>query len=150
MLGPFIDTLVICTMTAMVILIAGKEKISNLTGAALSTYAFEHGLNTLHATRGHLGAWVVGLGLVFFAYTTIIAWSYYADRCVKFLFGTPFIMPFRVIFTLAVGLGAIAPLDLVWQLADLANLSMAIPNLISLVLLAPVAKRIATLPDGVS
>lgn len=147
MLGPFIDTLLICTMTAFVIVIAGADKMKTLTGAALSSYAFEHGLEALHVGHGYIGAWIVGLGLIFFAYTTIIAWSYYADRCVKFLFGTPFVMPFRVLFTLVVVTGAVAPLQLVWQFADLANILMAIPNLISVILMAGVVKKLTSGPN---
>jgi len=142
MLGPFIDTIIICSMTALVIVIAGHDRLHDLTGATLSAYAFENGLHMVGFTSTHLGPWVVGLSLIFFAYTTIIAWSYYADRSVEYLFGTRLVMPYRILFTLLITVGAIAPLHFVWEFADLANLMMAIPNLIGVLLLAGSVKKL--------
>jgi len=140
MLGPFIDTLVICSMTAFVIIIAGNPNTHGITGASLSSYAFQHGLGELGEFNGHVGAWVVSFSLIFFAYTSIIAWSYYGGRCVNFLLGPRFITPYRILFTLLVIVGAISPLKLVWQIADLSNIFMIIPNLVSLILLTPFLK----------
>ena len=139
MLGPFIDTIVICTMTALVIVIMGawgEARPEALKGAALSAYAFELAL-------GQAGSWIVGFGLMFFAYSTIIAWSYYGDRSAEYLFGPRAILPYRIIFTVLVVIGAYIPLQLVWNFADIANMLMAIPNLISLILLAGLVKKLS-------
>lgn len=138
MLGPFIDTIIICTMTALIIVIMGawgEARPEALTGAALSAHAFKLGL-------GQFGAWVVGFGLMFFALSTIIAWSYYGDRSAEFLFGPRAILPYRMIYTVLVVVGAWIPLNLVWNIADITNILMAAPNLISLVLLAGLVKKL--------
>jgi len=138
MIGPFIDTIVICSMTAIVIVLSGawgQARPENLQGAALSAFAFQRFI-------GPLGSWVVGFGLVFFAYSTLIAWSYYGDRSAEFLFGHKAVMPYRIVYTFLVIVGAYVPLRLVWNFADIANMFMAIPNLISLILLAGTVKRI--------
>ncbi len=137
MLGPFIDTLIICTMTALVIVIVGAwgdARPEELKGAALSAYAFSQVL-------GDVGGWVVGFGLMFFAYSTIIAWSYYGDRSAEYLFGEKAVLPYRIIYIVLVVVGASVPLQLVWNFADIANIFMAAPNLISLILLAGVVKK---------
>lgn len=139
MMGPFIDTIVICTMTALVIVIMGvwgDAQPEGLNGAALSAHAFDQAL-------GHVGSWIVGLGLMFFAYSTMIAWSYYGDRSAEFLFGEKAVLPYRVIFTVLVVVGASVKLDLVWNFADIANILMAVPNLISLILLAGLVKKLS-------
>ena len=139
MLGPFIDTIIICTMTALVIVIMGawgEARPEALKGAALSAYAFEQAL-------GQAGAWVVGFGLMFFAFSTIIAWSYYGDRSAEFLFGARAILPYRIVYTVLVVIGAYVPLQLVWNFADIANILMAVPNLISLILLAGLVKKLS-------
>ena len=138
MLGPFIDTIIICTMTALIIVIMGawgETRPEAHTGAALSAYAFEQGL-------GPIGAWVVGFGLMFFALSTIIAWSYYGDRSAEFLFGKRAVLPYRIIYTVLIVVGAWIPLNLVWNIADITNILMAAPNLISLVLLAGLVKKL--------
>ncbi len=139
MMGPFIDTIVICTMTALVIVIMGvwgDAQPEGLNGAALSAHAFGQAL-------GNVGSWIVGLGLMFFAYSTMIAWSYYGDRSAEFLFGEKAVLPYRVIFTVLVVVGASVKLDLVWNFADIANILMAVPNLISLILLAGLVKKLS-------
>lgn len=149
MLGPFIDTIIICTMTALVIVLMGDWSGTGQpfqvtqTGAALSAYSFEQGLSGLGEMAGKVGGWIVGFGLVFFAYSTIIAWSYYGDRCAKFLFGDSAVKPYRLTYTVLVVVGAVIPLHLVWNLADIANILMAAPNLICLILLAGAVKRIS-------
>jgi AGCS family alanine or glycine:cation symporter len=138
MIGPFIDTIVICTMTALVIIVMGawgEAKPDGLNGAALSAYSFQQAL-------GSAGAWIVGFGLVFFAYSTIIAWSYYGDRSAEYLFGERAVLPYRIVYTVLVVIGAYVPLRLVWNFADVANIFMALPNLVSLILLAKLTKEI--------
>ncbi len=137
MLEPFIDTLVICTMTGLVIVVTGAyvDRSEELVGAALTAHAFQN-------TLGDGGAWVVGFGLSLFAFSTIIAWSYYGDRSAYFLFGERAVLPYRVIFTLLVVVGAAVPLQLVWNLADITNILMALPNLLALWLLAGLVKRL--------
>lgn len=137
LLEPFIDTLIICTMTGLVIVVTGAylDRAADVVGASLTAYAFGK-------TLGDSGAWIVGVGLVFFAFSTIIAWSYYGDRSAKYLFGDKAVLPYRVVYTLLVVVGAAVPLKLVWNVADTMNLLMALPNLLSLVLLAGVAKRL--------
>lgn len=144
MLGPFIDTLLICTMTGLVIVISGawqNPAASDLTGASLSAFAFDSGLSQFHITA--LGGWIVSIGLIFFAFTTMLSWSYYGDRCAQFLFGERAVLPYRLIFTLVIIVGASFPLHLVWNLADIANILMALPNLISLILLAGVVRSMS-------
>lgn len=137
MMGPFIDTLVICSMTGLVIVVTGSyiDRADDMVGAALTAHAFGSEL-------GDGGAAVVGLGLSLFAFSTMIAWSYYGDRSAKFLFGDGAVMPYRVIFTLAVVVGAAVPLQLVWNIADITNLLMALPNLLSLILLAGLVRKL--------
>jgi len=136
MMEPFIDTLVICTMTGLVIVVTGawQESSDSLMGAALTAYAFSN-------TIGNTGAMVVGIGLTLFAYSTIIAWSYYGDRSAYYLFGEKAVLPYRVIYTLLVVVGAAVPLKLVWNIADVTNILMALPNLLGLILLAGLVKR---------
>ncbi len=135
MLEPFIDTLVICTLTGLVIVVTGAylAPAEGVVGAALTASAFSQVL-------GEGGAYVVGIGLTLFAFSTIIAWSYYGDRAAKFLFGARAVLPYRVVYTLMVVFGAAVPLHLVWNLADITNLLMALPNLMSLLLLAALVR----------
>ena len=137
MLGPFIDTIVICTMTGLVIVVTGAWQAGddNLTGAALTAHAFSGPL-------GQYGAMIVGFGLALFAYSTIIAWSYYGDRSAYYLFGQRAVLPYRILFTLLVAVGAAVPLNLVWNIADITNILMALPNLLGLILLAGLVNRL--------
>ena len=128
MLGTFIDTLVICTMTGLVIVIMDVWP-TGVSGASLTSMAFAN------AFPG--GQYVVTFGLCLFAFTTMIGWSFYGERCAVFLLGTRVIMPFRIAWVIAIPLGALVELDLVWLIADTLNAFMAIPNLIALVLLSP-------------
>ena len=137
MMEPFIDTLVICTMTGLVIVVTGawQESSDSLMGAALTAHAFSSAL-------GAAGAWVVGIGLTLFAFSTIIAWSYYGDRSAYFLFGERAVLPYRVCYTMLVVIGAAVPLQLVWNLADITTILMALPNLLGLILLAGLVKKL--------
>ncbi len=133
MLGTFIDTIIICTMTALVIILTGAWT-SGETGASLSTLAYGEGIN--------FGNYIVTFGLVVFAFTTLLGWSYYGERCAEFIFGTGIIIPYRIVWVVAVLTGAIIKLDFVWLLADVMNGFMAIPNLIALALLSPVIFKV--------
>ena len=135
MLGTFIDTLVICTMTGLVIILSGQWS-GGLNGASLSSEA----LNTLIP---NVGAWVITFGLILFAFTTILGWSYYGERCVEFLFGVKAIIPFRIVWVIAIPIGAVLKLEFVWLLADTLNGLMALPNLIALLLLSPVVFKLS-------
>ncbi len=129
MLGTLIDTLIVCTMTGLVIILTGVWD-SGVSGASLTASAFGS------AFPG--GELVVTVGVVLFATTTMIGWSFYGERCVVYLFGTKGIMPFRVLWVLAIPVGAGADLGIIWLIADTLNAFMAIPNLVALLLLSPV------------
>jgi AGCS family alanine or glycine:cation symporter len=133
MLGTFIDTLVICTMTGLVIVIMDVWP-SGVSGASLTSMAFAEAI-----PGGH---YVIALGLCLFAFTTMIGWAFYGERCVVFLFGTRAILPFRVAWVLAVPVGTLVELNLVWLIADTLNALMAIPNLIALLLLGPLVFKV--------
>ena len=132
-------------MTALVIVISGAwgdQRPDDFVGAALSAHAFSQGLAPLGEVAATLGGWIVGVGLVFFAFSTMIAWCYYGDRCAKFLWHDAAILPYRLVFVALVWVGATTPLQLVWNFADIANMLMAVPNLISLLLLAHVVQQL--------
>lgn len=124
MTGTFIDTIIICTMTGLVVVISGLWK-TDLNGAALTNAAF------LQAYP-HFGGYMLMVGLVLFAFTTILGWNYYGERCMEYLVGTKGIMPYRIGFIILVGCGAFLKLESIWILADIVNGLMAIPNLIAL------------------
>ncbi len=130
MLGTLIDTLIICTLTALVIIITGTWD-SGLTGAPLTSSAFSNGL------YGY-GGYVVSFGIVLFAFTTILGWSYYGERAASYLFGTYIIQYYRFCWIAAIFIGSIVKLNLVWTFADVMNGLMALPNLIALLLLSPI------------
>ncbi len=132
-LGTFIDTIIVCTLTALVLIVTNAW-LSGENGAAMSALAFATGF-----ASG--GAEIVSVGLAVFAFTTIIGWSYYGERCVVYLFGAALIPYYRLIWVVAVLLGALFKLDIVWTLADIFNGLMALPNLIALLLLSPVIFR---------
>jgi AGCS family alanine or glycine:cation symporter len=141
MLGTFIDTIIVCSITALVIVTVrvpvemadGSTQMlaawaSGETGAELSALAFGAGLPG--------GTWIVTLGLMTFAFTTILGWSYYGERAAEYLFGVRIIMPYRYVWVLFVFLGSVVQLNLVWTIADIMNALMAVPNLIALLLLS--------------
>lgn len=134
MLGTFIDTIIVCSFTALVILVTGAWT-SGENGAALTSKAFELALPGL-------GNYVVTCAIAIFAFTTILGWSYYCERALQYLFGVGIIVPFRIVWSLAVLAGATLKLEFVWLLADTLNAMMAVPNLIALVALSPVVFRI--------
>lgn len=130
MTGTFIDTIIICSLTGFAILITGQWT-SHLEGAPLTQAAFA-------SVFGHAGIHALTFSLVLFAFTTILGWSYYGERCFEFLFGTKGITLFRLFFVFMVGLGGFLKLELIWIIADIVNGLMALPNLIALLALSPI------------
>lgn len=134
MLGTFIDTIIVCSITGLVIVTTGAWT-SGETGGALSSLAFGSALPGF-------GSALVAISLALFAYSTLLGWSYYGERCVAFLFGTRSITPFRIAWVLAIPVGALVDLETIWLIADTLNALMALPNLIALLLLSPVVFRL--------
>ena len=130
MTGTFLDTIVVCSITGIV-LVMGNMYMDGETGAALTTHTFNKMLPGP-------GGWIVTFGLIFFAYSTILGWCYYGEKCATYLFGDKCITPYRVIYVATVMMGTVASLDLVWAAADTFNGLMAIPNLIALLALSGV------------
>lgn len=135
MLGTFIDTIIVCSVTGLAIVSTGVWD-SGVKGAPLSAMAFS-------TTFGSAGDIIVACSLAVFAFTTLLGWSLYSERCTQFLFGNKAVMPFRIVWVLAVPLGAIVSLNFVWALADIMNILMAVPNLIALLLLSPIVVRLS-------
>ncbi|CAQ83170.1 similar to sodium:alanine symporter and other amino acid transport proteins [Photorhabdus asymbiotica] len=133
MLGTFIDTIIVCSITGLTIVITGGW-LNGQTGATLTATSFSA------AIPG--GNYIVAGALVIFAFTTILGWSFYGEKCIQYLFGQKAITPFRVVWIVALMVGATQSLDFVWLLADTLNAMMAIPNLIALALLSPVVYRL--------
>lgn len=134
MTGTFIDTIIICTLTGLSIIVTEKWTVAGLEGAPLTQVAFS-------SIFGTPGALALTFCLVLFAFTTILGWSYYGERCFEFLFGTKHIKLYRVIFVIMVALGGFLKLELIWIIADIVNGLMALPNLIALLALSPVIIR---------
>ena len=139
MLGTFIDTLVVCTVTSLVILTSGAWTMTGadggaLTGVVLTSTAFQ---STVVG-----GQFIVTVALAVFAFTTILGWSYYGERCWQYLFSEKSVMVYRVLWVLAALTFANVRVDLVWNLADTLNGLMAVPNLVGLLLLAPMVFRV--------
>ncbi|MGP8305955.1 alanine/glycine:cation symporter family protein [Vibrio sp. YIC-376] len=134
MLGTFIDTILICSITGLVIIISGQWTGSE-SGAALTSAAFNQVLPGF-------GSYLVAISLAIFAFTTIVGWSVYGERCASYLFGSKAVIPFRIIFVLVLPIGATMELDFIWLLSDTLNAMMAIPNLIALLALSPVVYKL--------
>jgi AGCS family alanine or glycine:cation symporter len=130
MMGTFIDTLILCTMTGLAIITSGAWTTGE-SGAGLTSTAFETALPGV-------GGYLVAISLAVFAFTTILGWGFYCEKCWEYLFGERMEKPFRILWTLVVPIGAIVELDFIWLLSDTLNAFMAIPNLIALLLLSPV------------
>ena len=126
MTGTFLDTIIVCTMTGLVLVITGAWSNPELSGASVTNYAFAQGLGA------SIGATIVTVGLLFFAFTTILGWCYYGERCFLYLVGIRGIKLYRFVFIVLVGAGSFLTLDLIWILADIVNGLMAFPNLIAL------------------
>ncbi|MGF1805964.1 amino acid carrier protein, partial [Aliivibrio sifiae] len=129
MTGTFFDTVIICTMTGLTLIVTGVWQ-GDAAGALMTTQAFALGLGS-----DQIGPYLVSIGLMFFAFTTILGWNYYGERCVTYLFGNKGVLPYKVIFIALVASGAYMKLDTIWVIADIVNGLMAIPNLIGLIAL---------------
>lgn len=134
MVGVIIDTVIVCTATAMINLVTGAHT-SGLTGAAMTQKAFEIGL-------GRTGVIFIAISLSFFAFTTIIGWYFFGEANIKYLFGQKGVNTYRVLVLLFIILGSVLKVQLVWDMADMFNGIMVIPNLIGLIILAPQAVEI--------
>ena len=134
MTGTFLDTIVVCSITGLVLAIGyihAGDTFGDLKGAALTTLYFNN-------LMPNVGGFIVSFGIVFFAYSTILGWCYYGEKCAAYLFGDKFVVVYRIIYTATVMLGTVLTLDIVWTFADIFNGLMALPNLIALLLLSKV------------
>ena len=137
MMGPFIDTIIVCTMTGLAILSTGVLESTDLTGAQLTREAFRQGF----IFAPELGSIIVNFSVLLFAYTTMVAWSYYGDRSIEYLIGPKAIKPYRWVYVFFNFLGAILPLSFVWNFGDIALSLMTIPNLIGVLFLTGILKK---------
>ena len=130
----FMDTIVICSITALSIIVTGVWNTGE-SGAALTTLAFDTSLPVV-------GGYIVSIGILLFAYSTLLSWSYYGERCLEFLFGPKAITPYRLVFIPFIVIGAVGGLEVIWDIADTLNGLMAIPNLIGIVGLSGVVIKL--------
>ncbi len=138
MTGVFLSSFIVCTITVLVICVTGvfgsaDSEGAALNGAPLVIRAFESVIPG--------GSWIVAISIILFGYSTILGWSYYGEKCLEYLFGTRFLLPFRILFIAVVVAGSVLSLDVVWALVDIMNGLMAFPNLIGLLFLAPVVVK---------
>ncbi len=138
MIGTFVDTIVICSMTALVIIMSGlysqADYVSGAKNVSLTINAFGAGFPGFD--------WIVIFGTVFFTLTTILGWGYYSEKCLEYMAGVKAIRPFRLVWVAVVVFGAVASGGMIWTIAEILNGLMAIPNLIGLLLLSPVVFRL--------
>ena len=128
MTGTFIDTIIICTMTGLAVISSGLWT-TELNGAVLTNGAFSQAFPLF-------GDYLITIALVLFAFTTILGWSYYGERCAVYLFGTKVIKPYRLVFIAIIATAVFLKLEEIWALADIVNGLMAFPNLVALLLLS--------------
>ena len=133
--GTFWDTVVVCAMTGLVLVTSIMQNpsidIGNVSnGGVLTTLAFDQ--------IPYIGPMILVFGIILFAYSTVLGWAYYGERCVEYCFGKNALIPYRVLYVLVAAIAPIVALDLVWTIADILNALMAIPNLIALLILTPV------------
>jgi AGCS family alanine or glycine:cation symporter len=132
MTQTFIDTLVMVTLTALVLIVTGAWTQVGLTGAPMTAWALQQGVGTT------AGAQTITVGVLLFSFTTILGWCYYGERCIECLFGRQGVIPYRLLFAVAVYFGSVLSLEVVWTFSDIANGLMALPNLVGLLLLSGV------------
>jgi AGCS family alanine or glycine:cation symporter len=141
MMGPYIDTLTICTLTGLSIVVTNAWNVivdgAQLNGSPMTTYAFSQGI----AFLGGYGGYIVTAAVLLFATSTMITWSYYGDRSMQYLFGNSVVMPYRYLFCTMIFVGAITKLEVIWTFGDIALGIMTIPNLIALIALSGVTAR---------
>ena len=130
MTGTFIDTIIICTMTGLSLIVTGVWN-GDLNGAAMTNAAFSSAFPAF-------GTWLLLVGLVLFAFTTILGWNYYGERCVEYLMGVKAILPYRIGFIILVACGPFLKLEEIWVMSDIVNGLMALPNLVALIALSGV------------
>lgn len=135
MLGPFIDTVIVCTITALVIIVTGAYETCSVKGE-LTGKAFEMGLGSV------IGSKIVAVGIILFSFSTLISWSYYGDRAADYLWGKRAVKPYRYMYLLFIILGAILNIAVIIDFCDAMNGLMALPNLIALVVLSPVVAKL--------
>ncbi len=133
MTGTFIDTIIVCSVTGLVLVMGGMYT-GGSTGAALTAQTFDRMLPGP-------GDWIVTIGLLFFAYSTILGWSYYGEKCAQYALGKWVVVPYRCLYTAFVMIGTVVSLDLVWAVSDVVNGLMAFPNLVGLLLLSGVVVK---------
>lgn len=142
MMGPYIDTIIICTITGLCIIVTGAWTAmvdgASLNGSPMTAYAFEQGLTFL----GGGGRYIVTVAVFLFAVSTMISWSYYGDRSAQYLLGTKAVMPYKYLFLVFLFLGAILKLEVVWGFGDVMLAFMAIPNLIAILILGGKARQL--------
>ena len=131
MIGPFLDTLIVCSITGVIIISSDLWAENNLSGALLTSRAFEMYL-------GSYGSFIVNIGIIFFAFTTILGWNFYGEKCTHYLFNKEGVIWFKILFLIMVSAGPFLKLDTIWLIADIVNGLMVIPNLIGLILLRKV------------
>ncbi|WP_067604765.1 alanine/glycine:cation symporter family protein [Nocardiopsis listeri] len=152
MTQTFIDTIIVVSMTCLVIIVTGVWQGDEAEdGSLLTSQAMTEGLSTISPAFGTAGAYVVAASVAVFAFSTLLGWAYYGERCVEFLGGRKLVLPYRLIFIVIIFIGSVASLDSVWLFSDIANGLMALPNLVGLLLLSPVivaeSKRFFGHPD---
>lgn len=139
MTQTFIDTIIVVSMTCLVIIVTGVWQVENPEdGSLLTSQALSEGLGAISPGLGAAGAYVVAISVAVFAFSTLLGWAYYGERCVEFLGGRGFVLPYRLVFIAIIFVGSVASLDSVWLFSDIANGLMALPNLIGLLLLSPI------------
>ena len=139
MTGTFIDTIIICTITGLSIVLTGAWQVEGLEGVAVTTFAFQHGLPLPPV----VSSFILMLCLVFFAFTTILGWDYYSERCLEYLVGgnKNIVLAYRWLFILTVFIGPYMTVSAVWTIADIFNGLMALPNMIALFALSGVVAK---------
>lgn len=136
MLGPFIDTILVCSITALIILVTGAHNLGHTEGE-LTAKAFEMGLGSA------IGGKLVALGIIFFAFSTAVSWSYYGDRASDYLFGKKAVVPYRWVYLAFIVVGAVVQFDIVIGFSDIMNALMALPNLVAIIVLSPIVVKLS-------
>ena len=140
MTGTFIDTIIVCTLTGLSIVMMGSYQVKGIEGVQVTTDAFQKGLSFLPA---EVSAFILMVCLVFFAFTTILGWNYYGERCLEYLTNRnqKAVKVYRWLYILAVFIGPYMTVAAVWTIADIFNGLMAIPNIIALFVLSGVVAK---------
>ena len=152
MTQTFIDTIIVVSMTCLVIIVTGAWQGDEAEdGSLLTSQAMTEGLSAIGPGAAAAGAYIVAASVAVFAFSTLLGWAYYGERCVEFLGGRGLVLPYRLVFIAIIFVGSVASLDSVWLFSDIANGLMALPNLVGLLLLSPIivaeTKRFFGHPD---